>query len=81
MDVRVYARLEWIRLYKPIYGKFDKESALHIELLKQTFWDLGYNPNIDTWLRDWKPTPPAGAGGNTASGAPGAPTRSAVPAH
>jgi hypothetical protein len=66
MDIRLFARLEWIKRYKPTYGKFDVTSATHVDLLKEVFLSLGANWRIDQWLTDWKrPVPPGGGGGTT----------------
>ena len=81
INPRLAARLEWIKRYKDTEGRFDTTNPTHIEQLKEQFRRIGFSWEIDTWLREWKPTPPPVAGGNTATGAPGAPTRSAVPAH
>jgi hypothetical protein len=81
MDVRHMARIQWIRNNRDREGRFDTTNARHIQLLKGEFLRMGVNWEIDAWLREWKPTPPPVAGGNTATGAPGAPTRSAVPVH
>lgn len=77
VDIRVFARLEWIRQYKTVYGRFDKENPLHILLLRNEFIRFGYNPDIDKFLREWTPTPPPAAGGSTTTGDAGSATRSA----
>lgn len=54
MDVRLFARVEWVRLYKPVYGKFDVTNISHINALKDVFLGLGYDWRMDKWLSEWK---------------------------
>lgn len=71
MDVRLYARLEWVRRYKDTYGKFDPTNVLYINQLKEIFLSLGYDWRIDKWLVEWKPPATGPLNGGT-----GDPTRS-----
>lgn len=53
MDIRLFARLEWIRLYKETEGRFDVTSVRHVTLLKDIFLSLGSSWQVDQWLREW----------------------------
>jgi hypothetical protein len=64
MNIRMGARLEWIKRYKDTYGKFDPTNPLYINQLKDVFLSFGVNWQIDKWLREWQP-PGTGAAGGT----------------
>lgn len=64
MDIRLYARIEWVKRYKDTYGKFDATNVLYINQLKEVFLSLGYDWRMDKWLVDWQP-PNTGTIGGT----------------
>jgi len=64
IDIRMGARVEWIKRYKDTYGKFDPTNPLYINQLKDVFLSFGADWRIDKWLRDWEP-PGTGAIGGT----------------
>lgn len=68
MDVRLFARLEWVKRYKDTYGKFDATNPLYINQLKEVFLSLGYDWRMDKWLVDWQP-PGTGTGDATRAAA------------
>lgn len=55
MDIRYFARIEWVKQYKETYGKFDPTNPTYVNQLKDVFLSLGADWQIDTWLREWKP--------------------------
>jgi hypothetical protein len=55
MDIRYMARIEWVRLYKDLKGKFDPTDVSHVNLLKDTFLALGTDWRTDKWLNEWIP--------------------------
>ena len=78
IDIRHMARVQWISNNRDREGRFDVTNIRHIQLLKDEFLRMGVNWEIDTWLRNWTPTPAPVAGGNTVTGAPATTTRSIV---
>ena len=57
ISVGLFTRLRWGKLYRGLYGKFDITDIVHINLLKDIYLSLGYDWQIDPWLRAWTPPP------------------------
>lgn len=52
LNIFVYTRIQWVKMYKSIYGSFDANDPVQINLLKDIFLSLGYDWRIDSWLVD-----------------------------
>jgi hypothetical protein len=53
MNIALFTRLQWVKLYGPIYSTFDATSVIHINLLKDIYLSLGRDWRTDQWLLDW----------------------------
>jgi len=53
IGIAMYTRIQWGKLYKSVYGRFDVNDVVHINLLKDIYLSLGYDWTTDTWLVNW----------------------------
>ena len=53
VNIVLFTRLQWAKLYGPIYLKFDATSVIHINLLKDIYLSLGRDWRTDQWLLNW----------------------------
>ena len=56
MGLPLYTRIQWGKLYRTLYGRFNLNDIVHINLLKDIYMSLGYDWRIDEWLVAWRPT-------------------------
>ena len=53
MSLALYTRIMWGKKYGKIYSKFDATSLVHVNLLKDIFFQIGYDWHVDEWLNNW----------------------------
>jgi hypothetical protein len=49
----LYTRVQWVKMYKSVYEKFDVNSVVHINLLKDIYLSIGMDWTTDEWLVNW----------------------------